>query len=33
MLCPVCGKRFELVHSNVTEQSPDETEDGSKDEP
>jgi len=33
MLCPVCGRRFELAHGEVIEQSPDETGDGSGAEP
>jgi hypothetical protein len=30
MLCPACGRRFELARGNVIEQTPDETEDGSE---
>jgi hypothetical protein len=33
MLCPACGRQFELAHGNVIEQSPYETEDGSEAEP
>ena len=33
MLCPACGRRFELAHGEVIEQPPDETEDGSEAEP
>lgn len=30
MLCPACGRRFELARGNVVEQPSDETEDGSE---
>jgi hypothetical protein len=30
MLCPTCGRRFELARGNVTEQPQDETGDGSE---
>jgi hypothetical protein len=30
LLCPACGRRFELTCGNVIEQPPDETEDGSE---